>query len=598
MKKKNMRLIASCAIILGVVLAYFGIVGLYVVPGIHAFGANADLYALDKNATCEEIIHLVNGGEYELDEKAVSKLSQNGDVKALKEKLSGYLAEYESIQTQLEQEQATVLNEIQAKLDEISQPKKELMVAIRKAQKALPEGQTTSEEIDKLQKELDELNATYDQLVLEKQVATDQRNNAKGALTQLNQTVSEEIGFTKLAIKAQAKKATFSDKLDLFAHKGDIVLLVIGAIVLIAGIIGRIVFKEAHVSNLPDEFKEYKGEKVRYASSGRKFDFQKLLAPAALVILFAFFMLAGESFRTMTTMKAILENSYYIGLLAFGVTFVIMTGGIDLSLGTNMICSALIGCYAYSTWGLPLWLAVWLVPVIAMFFGFMNGVMIAKLKLPPFIATLGTQMITIGAGQIVTGVKTQYYPTIGSANTWFKTATFRVGSFPIGVMYLLLAFVIALILINKTKFGRYTLAIGSNEEAARLSGVNTDRWKIIVYTVCGLFVGFAGIMYASVNTVIIPGYGSGQELNGIAAVVIGGTSMAGGSGSIVGTLIGVFIMSVLKSGLTSVGLQSHWQTFFTGFVVIGAVLLDQLRTASAQKVKAPKANKANKASIK
>ena len=423
-------------------------------------------------------------------------------------------------------------------------------------------------------------------------------NNAKGALTQLNQTVSEEIGFTKLAIKAQAKKATFSDKLDLFAHKGDIALLVIGAIVLIAGIIGRIAFKEAHVSNLPDEFKEYKGEKIKYTSSGRKFDFQKLLAPAALVILFAFFMVAGESFRTMTTMKAILENSYYIGLLAFGVTFVIMTGGIDLSLGTNMICSALIGCYAYSTWGLPLWLAVWLVPVIAMFFGFMNGVMIAKLKLPPFIATLGTQMITIGAGQIVTGVKTQYYPTIGSANTWFKTATFRVGSFPIGVMYLLLAFVIALILINKTKFGRYTLAIGSNEEAARLSGVNTDRWKIIVYTVCGLFVGFAGIMYASVNTVIIPGYGSGQELNGIAAVVIGGTSMAGGSGSIVGTLIGVFIMSVLKSGLTSVGLQSHWQTFFTGFVVIGAVLLDQLRTASAQKVKAPKANKANKASIK
>ncbi|MBQ4618921.1 MAG: ABC transporter permease [Clostridia bacterium] len=303
-------------------------------------------------------------------------------------------------------------------------------------------------------------------------------------------------------------------------------------------------------------------------------------------------MVAGESFRTMTTMKAILENSYYIGLLAFGVTFVIMTGGIDLSLGTNMICSALIGCYAYSTWGLPLWLAVWLVPVIAMFFGFMNGVMIAKLKLPPFIATLGTQMITIGAGQIVTGVKTQYYPTIGSANTWFKTATFRVGSFPIGVMYLLLAFVVALILINKTKFGRYTLAIGSNEEAARLSGVNTDRWKIIVYTVCGLFVGFAGIMYASVNTVIIPGYGSGQELNGIAAVVIGGTSMSGGSGSIVGTLIGVFIMSVLKSGLTSVGLQSHWQTFFTGFVVIGAVLLDQLRTASAQKVKSPKAKKA------
>ena len=592
MKKKNMRLIAGAAILIGIVLAYVGIIGLYVVPGIHAFGASADLYTLSKDASAADIVRLINGGEYELDDKAIEKLSGNKDVKALQEKLGAYIDEYTAIQAELEQEHAKILAEIQAQIDEISAPKKELMVAIRKAQRELPEGQTTSEEIDSLQAQLDELNASYDALVAEKQKATEQRNSAKGAVDALNKTVSQEIGFTKLAIKAQAGKATFSDKLDRLAHNGDIALLIVGGILFIAGVIGRIAFKEERVSNLPDEFREFKTERVKYQSSGRKFDFQKLLAPAALVILFAFFMVAGESFRTMTTMKAILENSYYIGLLAFGVTFVIMTGGIDLSLGTNMICSALIGCYAYSTWGLPLWLAVWLVPVIAMFFGFMNGVMIAKLKLPPFIATLGTQMITIGAGQIVTGVKTQYYPTIGSANTWFKTATFRVGSFPIGVMYLLLAFVVALILINKTKFGRYTLAIGSNEEAARLSGVNTDRWKIIVYTVCGLFVGFAGIMYASVNTVIIPGYGSGQELNGIAAVVIGGTSMAGGSGSIVGTLIGVFIMSVLKSGLTSVGLQSHWQTFFTGFVVIGAVLLDQLRTASAQKVKSPKTKKA------
>ena len=592
MKKKNMRLIAGAAILIGIVLAYVGIIGLYVVPGIHAFGASADLYTLSKDASAADIVRLINGGEYELDDKAIEKLSGNKDVKALQEKLGAYIDEYTAIQAELEQEHAKILAEIQAQIDEISTPKKELMVDIRKAQRELPEGQTTSEEIDSLQAQLDELNASYDALVAEKQKATEQRNSAKGAVDTLNKTVSQEIGFTKLAIKAQAGKATFSDKLDRLAHNGDIALLIVGGILFIAGVIGRIAFKEERVSNLPDEFREFKTERVKVQSSGRKFDFQKLLAPAALVILFAFFMVAGESFRTMTTMKAILENSYYIGLLAFGVTFVIMTGGIDLSLGTNMICSALIGCYAYSTWGLPLWLAVWLVPVIAMFFGFMNGVMIAKLKLPPFIATLGTQMITIGAGQIITGVKTQYYPTIGSANTWFKTATFRVGSFPIGVMYLLLAFVVALILINKTKFGRYTLAIGSNEEAARLSGVNTDRWKIIVYTVCGLFVGFAGIMYASVNTVIIPGYGSGQELNGIAAVVIGGTSMAGGSGSIVGTLIGVFIMSVLKSGLTSVGLQSHWQTFFTGFVVIGAVLLDQLRTASAQKVKSPKAKKA------
>lgn len=597
MNKKYMRLTATAALLLGIILAYVGIIGMYVVPGIHAFDAKAELHTLSGNATEKEIIELIHDGE-DLSEEILDRLAGSKDVKALKEKLPGYIDEYQEIQTKIQTEQANLLTEIQEKIDEITSPKKELMIAIRKAQKELPEGVQTTEEIDWMQSELDRLNETYNALVAEKDAVNSERNSAKEAVNQLNKTVNEEIGFIKLAIRMELKSAGFSDKLDHLAHKGDVAFLIAGAALFVAGVVFRAVYKEKRASNLPDEFRDFKSAKVKYASSGKKFDFQKLLAPAALVILFGFFMIAGESFRTMTTMKAILENSYYIGLLAFGVTFVIMTGGIDLSLGTNMICSALIGCYAYSALGLPLWLAVWLVPVIAMFFGFLNGVMIAKLKLPPFIATLGTQMITIGAGQIVTGVKTQYYPTIGSANTWFKTATFRVGSFPIGVMYLLLAFVVALILINKTKFGRYTLAIGSNEEAARLSGVNTDRWKIIVYTVCGLFVGFAGIMYASVNTVIIPGYGSGQELNGIAAVVIGGTSMAGGSGSIVGTFIGVFIMSVLKSGLTSVGLQSHWQTFFTGFVVIGAVLLDQLRTASAQKVKSPKAKKAAKPSVK
>jgi ribose transport system permease protein len=144
---------------------------------------------------------------------------------------------------------------------------------------------------------------------------------------------------------------------------------------------------------------------------------------------------------------------------------------------------------------------------------------------------------------------------------------------------------VALFILAKTRFGRYTLAIGSNEEAARLSGVKTDNWKILVYSVCGLFAGIAGIFYASTYTTIIPGTGNGQELNAIAGVVIGGTSMAGGSGSMVGTLIGVFIMSVLKSGLSSLGLQSQWQTFFTGFVVIGAVLLDIWRTNAAKRVR-------------
>lgn len=325
----------------------------------------------------------------------------------------------------------------------------------------------------------------------------------------------------------------------------------------------------------------------------RKLNMQKLLAPAALVILYVFFAIFGKNFFDVYTLKTILESSYYVGFMALGVTFVIISGGIDLSLGSNMMCSALIGCFAFASWGWPLWAGLILALFVGTFFGFLNGVMIAKFKLPPFIATLGTQMVTLGLGSILTNVQTQRFPTVGSADQWFKQVFFRcdlfgVKGFPVGAVYLLVAFAVALFLLNKTKFGRYALAIGSNEETARLSGVKTDRWKIAIYTVCGLFCAIAGIFYAACYTTIIPGTGNGLEMNGITAVIIGGTSMAGGSGSIVGTMIGVFIMSVLKTGLPSIGLQSQWQTFFTGLVVIGAVLLDMARIRAAQKVKAEK----------
>ncbi len=326
----------------------------------------------------------------------------------------------------------------------------------------------------------------------------------------------------------------------------------------------------------------------------KKLNLQALLAPAALVILYVFFAIFGKNFFDVYTLKTILESSYYVGFMAFGVTFVIISGGIDLSLGSNMMCSALIGCYAFSKWGWPLWTGLLLCVAVGTAFGFLNGVMIAKFKLPPFIATLGTQMVTLGLGSIITNVQTQRFPTVGTANEWFKQVFYRcnlninglsIKGFPIGAVYLFAAFFLSMFLLSKTKFGRYALAIGSNEEAARLSGVKTANWKILIYTVCGFFCAVAGIFYAACYTTVIPGTGNGLEMNGITAVIIGGTSMAGGSGSIIGTMIGVFIMSVLKNGLPSIGLQSQWQTFFTGLVVIGAVLLDQARIRAASRVR-------------
>ena len=317
---------------------------------------------------------------------------------------------------------------------------------------------------------------------------------------------------------------------------------------------------------------------------------QKLLAPAALVILYIVFSIFGNNFLSLDMVKNILESSYYIGFMAFGVTFIIITGGIDLSLGTVMMCAALLGGYFFKL-GLPLIVAVLLTILVGVVFGFVNGNLIARLHLPPFIATLGTQMMAAGLGSIVTKVQSQTWPTAtAEIGGWFKKVfiraeVFGIKGFPVGAFWLVGFFIIATLILHKTKFGRYAFAIGSNEEATRLSGIKVDNWKVAVYTLSGFFIGMSALFYAAAYTTITPGTGAGQEMNGITGVIIGGTSMAGGSGSMVGTLIGVFIMSVLKNGLSSCGLQAPWQTFLTGAVVIGAVLLDKARTNAANRVK-------------
>ena len=316
---------------------------------------------------------------------------------------------------------------------------------------------------------------------------------------------------------------------------------------------------------------------------------QKLLAPLALVIIYAFFAIFGRNFFSFSTLVNILDSSYYIGFIAIGVTFVIITGGIDLSLGTVMMASAIIGGTAYKTWGWPMWLSLLLILFVGTAFGFINGMLISKLKLPPFIATLGTQMISLGTGSIVSNVRSATFPARGAADSWFKSIfkfiTPGNSSFPTGAIVLFLTAFIAYILLNKTKMGRYIFAIGSNKDAARLSGINVEKWEMMAYVIAGLTAGMGGIAFAAVYTTVMPAQGAGFELYAIAGAVIGGTSLSGGAGSVFGTMIGVYIMSVLRSGLPSMNLQSQYQTFFTGVVVIGAVMLDIYRTQKATEVK-------------
>lgn len=316
---------------------------------------------------------------------------------------------------------------------------------------------------------------------------------------------------------------------------------------------------------------------------------QKLLAPLALVIIYAFFALFGRNFFSYTTLVNILDSSYYIGFIAIGVTFVIITGGIDLSCGTIMMASTIIGGTAYKTWGWPMWLSLVLILLVSTSFGLFNGILVSRLKLPPFIATLGTMMISLGIGSIVSNVRSATFPARGAADSWFKGIFKYIApdnaSYPTGALVLFSTAFFAYIILTRTKMGRYIFAVGSNKEAARLSGVDVAKWEMMAYVISGFLAGVGGIAFAAVYTTVMPAQGQGFELYAIAGTVIGGTSLSGGAGSVLGTMIGVYIMSVLRAGLPSMDLQAQYQTFFTGIVVLGAVMLDIYRTKKSTEVR-------------
>jgi len=313
-----------------------------------------------------------------------------------------------------------------------------------------------------------------------------------------------------------------------------------------------------------------------------------VLAPGALVILYVLFGLFGRNYFSYPTLVNIISAAYYIGFISMGVTFVIISGGIDLSVGTVMMCAAIIGGTALKR-GLPMVPSLLLVIVVGVAFGFFNGFMVSRLKMPPFIVTLGTMMISMGVGSIVANVQSATFPIRGMPGGWFKDIFLYIdatgGAIPTGALLLAVVAVICHLLLTNTKLGRYTYAIGSNMEAARLSGVDVKKWQLLVYVIAGATAGIGGISYAAIYTTVLPAQGQGFELYAIAAAVIGGTSLAGGIGTIWGTIIGVFIMSVLSTGLPSLNLEAHYQTFFTGVIVIGAVLLDMYRTKKAAEVR-------------
>jgi ribose transport system permease protein len=309
---------------------------------------------------------------------------------------------------------------------------------------------------------------------------------------------------------------------------------------------------------------------------------QRLLAFAALIVLFVIFSLASPNFLQFDNVIGILLATSVNGVLALGVTFVIITGGIDLSVGTVMTLAAVMTGVFITNWHLPVVVGILAGLATGGLAGFVSGSVIARMRVPPFIATLGMLNIAKGLALVISGLKPIYFNDTPEFNrVAMGSLVGGLVEIPNAVLVLFGAAIVASMILSRTVLGRYAFALGSNEEATRLSGVNVAKWKIAIYTLTGAFSGLAGVLIAARLNSAQPALGQGYELDAIAAAVIGGTSLSGGEGSILGTVIGAFIISTLTNGLRILSVPQEWQTVVTGTIVIVAVYLDIVRRRRA-----------------
>ena len=311
----------------------------------------------------------------------------------------------------------------------------------------------------------------------------------------------------------------------------------------------------------------------------------RLLAFSGLIVLMVGFSIASPNFLQTANIITILQATWVNGVLAVAATLVIISGGIDLSVGTLMTFCAVIAGVLMTYWGLPMIIGVPGALVAGFLSGSLSGFFIARLKIPPFIATLGMMLIYKGLSLAICGAKPIYFtntPGFSIISTGSLIgAVIPALPIPNGVLILFLVAIAAAFILGRTVLGRFIFAMGSNEEALRLSGVNITRWKIAVYALAGAVCAVAGILIASRINSAQPAIGQGYELDAIAAVVIGGTSLSGGRGTMLGTMVGALIISVVANGLRILSVPQEWQIVVTGSIIILAVYTDILRRRGA-----------------
>jgi putative xylitol transport system permease protein/inositol transport system permease protein len=309
----------------------------------------------------------------------------------------------------------------------------------------------------------------------------------------------------------------------------------------------------------------------------KKFDTKGFIAKygviLGLVIIMLFFTIMKSKFLTTENMLNMLRQTSINGLLAIGMTFVVLTSGIDLSVGSIVGASGMFAALAArSETGIPWFAAVLIGLCVGLLLGTVNGIVTSYLKVPAFIATLG--MLSIARG--VTFMASDAKPVPGLSPGFLEVGGGSVGMIPIPILILLVVLVVAYIVLYKTRYGRYIFATGGNPTSARVSGIQVKRITCSVYMVSGVLAGLAGVILTSRVTSGLAQSGDGYEVDAIAAAVIGGNSLSGGRGRLWGTFVGFLIMGVMNNGLDMMAVSSYWQLVIKGIIIIGAVMLDSL----------------------
>jgi ribose transport system permease protein len=303
----------------------------------------------------------------------------------------------------------------------------------------------------------------------------------------------------------------------------------------------------------------------------------QMTAVAALIVAFIFLSFASPVFLTTDNLINIIEQNAVTATIALGMTFVIITAGIDLSVGSTAAMTGVLGVELIAR-GMDWPLAMLIAIIAGGIVGLGNGLLISFVKLNPFIATLGMMTVVRGLTDVYTNAVVVVGPaSVLGPNNFGVIGLGKVAGIPVALMILVVLSVLAHFLLSRTRLGRYTYAIGSNQEAARLSGIPVKKYLLMVYVILGLLTGLAGMIAVSRLGIGEPNFGIGLELDVIAATVIGGASLFGGQGTIVGTLIGVFLIGVIRDGSVLLDINDFTQNVIIGIVIWLAVFWDQFR---------------------